>query len=65
MITLCKIGGVFHSKVLELCGLSTDEKPLVSVEGVPLINASTFLEMDTKKIFIYSQENKTWYEMVD
>lgn len=65
MITLCKIGGEYHARLLELCGLSTDEKPLETVEGMPIVNGSTFLEMDTKKVFIYSQVNKTWYEMID
>lgn len=63
MITLCKIGNEYHSKLLEIAGLSTDEKPLKNIEGMPIINGSTFLEMDTKKIFIYSQSDETWYEM--
>lgn len=41
----------------DLYGLSTDEKP---VEGVT--NASTFYEMDTKKIYLFDAENKVWIE---
>lgn len=63
MITLCKVGGVFHAKLLEICGLSTDTKPTGTLEGYPITNGSTFLEMDTNKIFIYNQVDKIWYEM--
>lgn len=43
-------------KTVELYGLSTDEKPLT----VP--NASMFYEMDTKKIFMFDEQNKVWLE---
>ena len=42
MITLCKVGGVFHAKLLEICGLSTDIKPTGTLEGYPITNGSTF-----------------------
>ena len=52
---------------LALTGLSTDEKPLESVEyhGVTykVVNSSTFYEMDTKKITIFDEENQIWYEV--
>lgn len=41
---------------IDVCGLSTDEKPT----DVP--NATPFLEMDTKKIFLFDEENKVWLE---
>jgi hypothetical protein len=41
----------------ELYGLSTDTKP---VEGVD--NACIFYEMDTKKVFLFDEQNKTWLE---
>lgn len=40
----------------DMYGLSTDEKP-TDVE-----NASTFYEMDTKKIFLFDAENHRWLE---
>ena len=39
-----------------MVGLSTDEKPL------NVGNASTFYEMDTKKVFMFDAENKKWHE---
>lgn len=40
---------------MEYIGLSTDEKP---VDGVG--NGSTFIEMDTKKFYIFDEESSTW-----
>lgn len=63
MVTLCKIGDAYHSKLLEICGLSTDEKPVKTIEGAVIVNGSTFVEMDTKKVFMYSQSDSRWYEV--
>lgn len=41
---------------VDVYGLSTDEKPL----DVP--NASVFYEMDTKKMYLFCQQNKCWLE---
>lgn len=41
----------------EYYGKSTDAKP---VDGVN--NADIFYEMDTKKVFLFDAENKTWLE---
>ncbi len=41
---------------VDLIGLSTDTKP------VDVRNASTFYEMDTKKIYLFDEQNKTWLE---
>lgn len=40
----------------DFIGLSTDTKP------VDVVNASTFYEMDTKKIFLFDEQNKLWLE---
>lgn len=41
--------------MIEAYGLSTDTKP---VDGVA--NGSCFIEMDTRKIFLFDEENKRW-----
>jgi len=41
----------------EYVGLSTDTKP---TEDIP--NGSTFVEMDTKKLFAYDAEGSQWLE---
>lgn len=40
----------------DFIGLSTDEKP------TNVSNASTFYEMDTKKLFLFDAQNKVWLE---
>ena len=53
MITMKNIyGGV----PAEIYGLSTDIKP------TDVRNASVFDEMDTKKIFLFDEENGVWLE---
>jgi len=44
--------------VREYCGLSTDTKPTTGVK-----NGSTLLEMDTKKVFIFDEDNTQWREL--
>lgn len=47
-------------RTMSLVGLSTDTKPVnVSWLG----NGSTFLEMDTDKVYIYDEKNKVWREL--
>lgn len=38
-------------------GLSTDNKPTEDIG-----NGSIFIEIDTKKIYFYDEENSTWRE---
>lgn len=38
-------------------GLSSDEKPMDRGNG------STFLEMDTGKVFVFDRENNIWLEL--
>ena len=45
-----------HCTNFEMYGLSTDEKPL------DVGNASTFYEMDTKKIYMFDAQNEVWLE---
>lgn len=52
-----------EDNVLEIRGLSTDEKPTGKVYGYDVANGSTFFEMDTGNCFMYSAENGIWYQM--
>lgn len=63
MITLNEYGNKTNRVWLELYGLSTDEKPVKEFEGTFIGNASTFYEMDTKKAYIYDEENHKWWDM--
>ena len=42
----------------EYSGLSTDTKPTTGV-----FNGSTFIEMDTSKVFIFNAAAETWIEL--
>ena len=43
-----------NEKTYEFRGLSTDEKPIERIG-----NGSIFIEMDTGKVFIFDEQNKT------
>lgn len=55
MITAYKTYGV-RCATADMYGLSTDTKP------TNVGNASTFYEMDTKKLFMFDAENDVWLE---
>ena len=50
-------GEVFY--LLELRGLSTDEKP-TEIENGTIENGSVFIEIDTQNVYIYDGENEVW-----
>ena len=61
-MTLTKIGEHTNAPVLELCGLSSETKPIDFYEGYPILTGSTFWEIDTGTIFAYNAEAQTWIE---
>lgn len=46
----------------EFFGKSTDEKPIGKFNDIKINNGSVFVEMDTKKIFMYDEEGQVWLE---
>lgn len=48
--------------IMELRGLSTDTKP-TEIQNTVIDNGSTFIEIDTGKVFIYDLENEEWKEI--
>lgn len=63
MITLNKYGDKQNRVWMELYGLSTDEKPIEKFGDVLIGNSSTLYEMDTKKAYIYDEENHKWWDV--
>ena len=57
MITVKSENHVYGLTPSELFGLSSDEKP------TDVNNASLFYEMDTKKMFMFDEENIVWHEV--
>jgi hypothetical protein len=56
MITIKSENHVYGLTPSEIYGLSTDVKP------TDVNNASVFYEMDTKKLFMFDEENSVWRE---
>lgn len=47
---------------VELRGLSTDQKPTI-IKRATIDNGSTFIEIDTGKIYMYDLEHEQWKEI--
>ena len=63
MITISKTENSFNDYILaELRGLSTDDKP-TAIDELKIANGSTFIEIDTGKIYFYDLENELWKEV--
>lgn len=45
---------------LELTGMSADQKPTKEFEGYPIINGSSFFEMDSGDVYWFDGEKRTW-----
>ena len=54
-VTISAFGVEFSFK-----GLSTDTKPVETYKGSPIANGSTFMEIDTKKLYFYDADGKQW-----
>lgn len=55
-----------NEKEIEVRGLSLDSKPTtITIDGEeqPLANGTTFIEINTGKIYLYDAENEQWREM--
>ncbi len=57
MVTITRTGGQTEDRGAELKGLSTDKKP---IKDIP--NGSSYYEMDTKKVFMFDEQNSKWLE---
>lgn len=62
MVTLQKIGRYTNLETLEITGLSTDEKPVISINGTPIVNGSIFKEIDTGIKYKYDKDRDNWIE---
>ena len=65
MITIDSINRFNNS--LTIMALSTDVKPTKTIEYKKVTyeveNGSVFYEMDTKKAYMYDEENHQWYDV--
>ena len=63
MVSVTSFNGKSITGLLEISGLSTDEKPIDTIDGYRIMNGSSFFEIDTGFISFYSESDKTWYSM--
>lgn len=56
-----KINGTINFLV-DLVGLAADDKPITIKNGIA-DNGSTFIEIDTGKLYLYDLENEEWKEI--
>ena len=57
MITLDKSD---VNEPLSFKGLSTDSKPTVNFNSLPILNGSSFFEMDTQECYFYDGATDAW-----
>lgn len=60
MTTFVKRGDTYNVPIMEIYGLSTDEKPLFDTNGMAVPNASIFYEIDKSQVYMFSAETQTW-----
>jgi len=60
MITAERGSGTNVSSEFSFKGLSTDTKPTGTFQDTKIGNGSSFLEIDTKNLSFYDEENETW-----
>lgn len=60
MISFVKRGDAYNVQIMEIYGLSTDEKPMYDESGMAVPNASIFYEIDKGQVYMFSSQTKTW-----
>lgn len=60
MISFVKRGDAYNVPIMEIYGLSTDEKPTHDESGMAIPNASIFYEMDKGQVYMFSSQTQTW-----
>lgn len=69
MVTISKIEKSrieeINKFLVELRGLSTDEKPSVLETGGNIENGSVFIEIDTGDVYLYNEEGTEWDPVVE
>lgn len=60
MNSFIKRGNNYNIPIMEIYGLSTDEKPLKDETGMDIPNGSYYLEIDTLNLYFFNSETKQW-----
>ena len=67
MVSLIKYGTLgggekYETNVMTFDGLSSDDLPVGTFEGMAIPNGSSYCETDTGVKYLYDEENEEWYE---
>ena len=60
MVSVTSYNGKAVTGLLEIVGLSSDNKPIKTTGDYYIMNGSTFLEMDTGVVYFYDEEAQQW-----
>lgn len=60
MITAFRVDGDNSLSTFSFKGLSTDTKPTDKWSGIEIKNGSSFMEINTHKIFFFDADSRTW-----
>jgi hypothetical protein len=60
MVTATRSDGNNEISTFNFSGLSSDDKPTGTYNGIIIRNGSTFMELDTQDIYFYDAENSAW-----
>lgn len=60
MNSFIRRGNDYNIPIMEIYGLSTDEKPLKDETGMDIPNGSYYLEIDTLNVYFFNSETKQW-----
>ena len=63
MVSVTSYNGKVVTGLLEIVGLSSDNKPIKTVDNYYIMNGSTFLEMDTGMVYFYDEKAQQWIIM--
>lgn len=63
MVSVTSYNGKAVTGLLEIVGLSSDNKPIKTVDNYYIMNGSTFLEMDTGMVYFYDEKAQQWIIM--
>lgn len=60
--TITTEDGIVQSYIYSFTGLSSDTKPTRKYKNTMIQNGSSFVEMDTGKVFMYNEAAHAWVE---
>lgn len=64
-MTASKNKETVHTTIIDIIGLSTEIKPIISFEHHLISSGSTYIETDTGNVYMYYKTTRQWYLLQD